>query len=72
MERIAADVETFHLGLGDPYQPVAEVAFSVCGWREGDGEDEGGGFGVDERDQAEDQQTVGLEGENEGGAGLQQ
>ena len=40
-------------------QPVEKVPFSVCGWREADGDNERGGFRVDERDQAENQQQVG-------------
>src|ERR1700723_956418 len=57
--------------LGDrSSSPLREVPLSVHGWREADGDDDGGGFGVDDRDQAENQQGVDLQDENEGGAGL--
>ena len=46
------------------------MPLSVRCWRDADGDDERGGFGVDDRDQAENQQSVGLQDEKEGDAGL--
>ena len=46
------------------------MRFSLRCWGEGDGDVERGGFGVDDRDQAENQESVGLQDENEGGAGV--
>jgi hypothetical protein len=39
------------------------VSFSIRCWREADDDDEHGGFGVDDRDHAENQESVGSQDE---------